>query len=609
MARKLRQMTVEEVLQGLGAYRALIGATLAVLLVIVFLPGDPGDGVAADAVRSDVGETTDGRTAPDQGTGEVAAGDASSETGDGRGGAATAGSTSGQASTSPSAGDVDAPVAVADTSSASCDPATGRIKVPTKYAPPCVPPFSGDNGGATYQGVTAETITIAVYRVQRNPAVDAVVSSAGADDSKADLEQTFRDYVDYFQHHYETYGRKVELVFVEASGPPDDDVAARADARRVATEIKAFASWFDPSVEVAGTYAYVEELVARGVLCLICTYAQPQSNYAKWAPYVWVPSMSYEQSADIVIEYIGKRLWGRNARWAGDPTFQQRQRSLGLIEYDNADGDFSFAPAYWREGLARYGARLDDAVTYPFDASQAQTQSRTMVARLKSRGITTVIMYLDPIYPIFITGEATRQAYYPEWLVTGVGLTDMTLFGRLYDQAQWSHAFGVGWQPARSPEEQGDAYRLHVWHHGRPPKAENTYGVAYIGPWYFFTGLHLAGPNLTPQTYADGLFRYPPSGGGITRAGISWGDHGLWNETDYGSVDDVTEIWWDAAATGEDEIGSHGRGMYRYVNGGRRVRPGAWPTTEPAAFDPKGTVLVYDELPPEDRAPEYEHEP
>ena len=51
---------------------------------------------------------------------------------------------------------------------------------------------------------------------------------------------------------------------VKASGAPDDDAAARADAIKVATEVKAFASFGGPSE----TEAYAQELAARGVLCL-----------------------------------------------------------------------------------------------------------------------------------------------------------------------------------------------------------------------------------------------------------------------------------------------------------------------------------------------------
>ena len=51
---------------------------------------------------------------------------------------------------------------------------------------------------------------------------------------------------------------------MKASGAPDDEAAARADAIKVATEIKAFASSGGPGQ----TEAYADELAARGVLCL-----------------------------------------------------------------------------------------------------------------------------------------------------------------------------------------------------------------------------------------------------------------------------------------------------------------------------------------------------
>jgi hypothetical protein len=35
-----------------------------------------------------------------------------------------------------------------------CDPETGRLALPLRTAPPCVEPFTGDNGGATSPGVT-----------------------------------------------------------------------------------------------------------------------------------------------------------------------------------------------------------------------------------------------------------------------------------------------------------------------------------------------------------------------------------------------------------------------------------------------------------------------
>ena len=46
-------------------------------------------------------------------------------------------------------------------------PRTGKVAVPSGYAPPCVEPWKGgDNGGATAPGVTEDTITVALYQAQ-----------------------------------------------------------------------------------------------------------------------------------------------------------------------------------------------------------------------------------------------------------------------------------------------------------------------------------------------------------------------------------------------------------------------------------------------------------
>ena len=48
-----------------------------------------------------------------------------------------------------------------------CDTSTGKVAVPSGYAPPCVAPWKGgDNGGSTAPGVTEDTITVALYQAQ-----------------------------------------------------------------------------------------------------------------------------------------------------------------------------------------------------------------------------------------------------------------------------------------------------------------------------------------------------------------------------------------------------------------------------------------------------------
>ena len=135
-------------------------------------------------------------------------------------------------------------------------PSTGRLAVPSGYAPPCVEPFTGDNGGETAPGVTGDTITIVLYQAQPDLLEQTFFEETGSDESLATERDTTQQYVDYFSAHYELYGRKVELVTLKASGAPDDDVAAKADAIKAATELGAFASFGGPGQ----TDAYAEEL-------------------------------------------------------------------------------------------------------------------------------------------------------------------------------------------------------------------------------------------------------------------------------------------------------------------------------------------------------------
>ncbi len=56
-----------------------------------------------------------------------------------------------------------------------CDTTTGRIMLVSVYAPPCVEPFTGDNGGETAQGVTGDTVKIVYYRP--DPALDPLLAA------------------------------------------------------------------------------------------------------------------------------------------------------------------------------------------------------------------------------------------------------------------------------------------------------------------------------------------------------------------------------------------------------------------------------------------------
>jgi hypothetical protein len=412
-----------------------------------------------------------------------------------------------------------------------------------------------------------------------------------------------RDYVDLFNKHFQMYGRHVVLEVKHGSGDTEDDAAGRADAVDIATRIKPFAVFGSPT-----TNAFPAELAARKILC-ICTTSQPQEFYEKYSPYVgYTTLMASTQGYIHRAEYVANRLNGRNAIHSGDAVMRTQKRTFGLLYYDTPDHGYRVGAQFFEKLMReKYGITLAVVQEYPSDYAQVQENARSYIQKFKGK-VTSVLCACDPIAPALLTKEATNQQYFPEWIITGSALTDTTIFGRTYDAAQWRNAFGISFLTARVPPEQTEAYRMYKWHFpDKTPAADNQYGVIYPVPLTLAMGITLAGPNLTVANWQKGLFSFPVSNAGlISAAQFSFGNHGVWSFTDYTALDDVTEIFWDPSAVGEDEVGNTAAGMYRYVAGGKRYLPGTHPKTEPNVFNNAGAPTVYDQS-PDKPVTAYEH--
>src|SRR5262249_47152345 len=156
-----------------------------------------------------------------------------------------------------------------------CDTATGRVKLPSVYSPPCVEPFKGKNGGATSEGVTGNEIKLVVYVADpaKDPLLAAQIRLAGANLDIPEIENTFRGYVDIYNKLFELYGRKISVEFFVGTGSGADTAAAKADAIAIADK-KPFAVLGAPQ---QSTTVFSSELASRGVLCVgFCPAAVPQ---------------------------------------------------------------------------------------------------------------------------------------------------------------------------------------------------------------------------------------------------------------------------------------------------------------------------------------------
>lgn len=480
-----------------------------------------------------------------------------------------------------------------------CDTTSGRLAVPDFFAPECFAPFTGDNGGATSPGVTADQINVVYYQgIDNDPIINYVTDAVKVDDTTEQQAATMKELIRYYQTYYELYGRTVNLIPVVGTGIATDEVAARADAARIAEEFKPFVVFGGPAL----TSAFADELAARKVMCIGCTPGQPPKFYAVRDPYVWGLDGGAAQKLTHVVEVITKQLIGKPASHGGDAV-KATPRTFGLLYLESSTASKELADSA-AAAMAAAGAPFAQVVAYQLDPATIQQTALQAITKMKAAGVTTIVFSGDPVAPRDFTNEATAQEYFPEWLVAASTLVDVTAFARTYDQQQWQHAFGVTQLAARTDATKIGAFALYKWFTGVDPPADGTIGVFQPNPALFFRTVQGVGPNLSPETFRDALFASAGTQAAISQPYLSYGSKGYWPEPDYQGVDDATEIWWDPNATGPDELRRTGQGMYQFVDGGKRYLPGAWPSDD-KLFNPTGAVAFYGTPPPGEDPPKY----
>jgi len=586
-------MTLREIFE---RYGPALSVAVVIALLVVLMPGNADEGGDVSAT-GDVGSSGAFDTGADTGaagptdggsTAEPGALDAPTDGGpggvspSGGEGGATTGGNGGQGAPGAEAAPPPPPA------NTTCRE-DGAMPAFSHYSPRCVPVFAGDNGGATSQGVTADTIKVVYYFPNTSAATQATLQAIGADDPRPQSKDVAATLARYFNTHHETYGRAVELTFFESKADTDDDAALKADAVHIATQIKPFAVMGAP--EVAAT-----ELAAREIICM-CTASEPRGYYQQTAPHVFGTLPDAEEFFEHTAEYIGKRLAGRPAKWAGElpPTMRTTDRKFGLIYLEGTgsriDPRVKQAVGHYERELAKYGVKLARKVSYTLDTARGQELSTNIVSQLKAAGVSNVACFCDPLMPIFFTKAATQQQWFPEWLLVGSLLTDTTFFGRTYDPAQWTHAFGISplyvfWENIMT------STGAREFHHMRPdaqPGDEGTQINVREAPFaILFAGIHGAGANLTAQTFAQALFDFGPEGG-VPSAPLY-----DFSPQSYTAYSDFTEVFWDATGRGKDETGKEGVGVLLKVAGGKRYRLGQWPRSEPKVFDRNGAVFTSD---------------
>jgi hypothetical protein len=494
-----------------------------------------------------------------------------------------------------------------------CDPKDGRLAIPYQKRPPCVRPMKQgeSNGGATSPGVTKNAIKIVAVvptpeqqratwsNVATPPPVNHATNSPGY------VEDAVTDWLTVLTRSFQTWGRTIVLTVFNPTGPTEE--AQRADALAVAA-MNPFAVLVSNQTTGAGT-VFTAEIAAKKIL--IFTSNGTNADAAQQAPYRWQGVFDNDASAVNGAQFIGQMLVGETAKWAGDPAMKTKTRVFGAI-YPERNLNFDL----FLKGFAKYkGAKLTEKVQYtvPLDPALVQPQNQSeapiLMAKLKAAGVTSVIAYASGPMTSQAMKAATALDYYPEWIFPGLGILDLDVIVRSYDQAQMAHAFGVGTLLVNVADTTDPSNTYFDWYWGTNKGTYQAGVLSYLQT--FLTGVMLAGPKLTPANFQQGLFALPAAGGAASDQTQSYmtgfGRQAGLPYDEFSSIGlDYALMWWDPNTVGKSKITfTEGKGVFQYLNQAKRYRAGDWPKGEPKFFDPTVSITQFATFPTAEIPPTY----
>jgi hypothetical protein len=494
-----------------------------------------------------------------------------SGSGRGSGGGGSVGG-AGQGESAAPGGPVSGPVSgPTDSNGPAVQPQEGRgegscagrdLQVPgNPYSPPCMEFEGGSNGGETYRGVHPGKIVVAARMINERGFQQTLAAIAGAEivDSPADIQRTIKVLEEFFNKHYQFWGRKLEIQFHDGRSSTIEELQGRnqaeaqADAKHVAQTMKAFA-------ELNGaTEPYIRSLAGQKTIGIGTPYLS-RKWHQDYRPYAWSFFTDCSIVAETAAEVVYKMLSGKQAEFAGS-AYQDTTRKFGGLAPENPwyqECQDAFLDILGSKSIPR------EKINYKLDLNSMSNQAANVVAKLKSQGVTSVLCGCDPIFPVFLTSKAAEQNYEPEWIHIGTAFTDIDIVGQLYDQDQWSRAFGVSALGSPRPVRGGLGYSAYKSIRSDEPAfaVEFIFGSMTI----LANGIQMAGPTLNPETFAQGLFKWP---GGS-------GPYGTWgfSEGNFTPTRDYRVTYWNRNVL---SIENNRKGAYVEAFDGKRYPPGSLP--------------------------------
>jgi len=426
-------------------------------------------------------------------------------------------------------------------------------------SPPCVPYFDpkADNGGETSFGVTRDQINI----------------SWTPDFLETDI--FLNDLKDFFNSRFEFYGRKINLLRDSPYTGDADPSLMRADAED-AHALGAFAA-LNYTARAGAEYVFYDALAEKKIIS-IAHRVQAQATDAHFrqrAPYQWSVVPTVDSMLRNYGQFICGSLAGRPTQWAGTNASAPK-RVFGVIVQEAADGSRPDTKPLADE-LRRCGTSIARTVNHRVTNQTGRTGAAVM-SSIAEADVTSVICLCDgKELKEILMPAASAQVYQPEWLVGSYLDADLdnSLSGAPPDQA--TRAFGLSFRNKLLPKQDMPFY--WALKEARPtsdPQGGAYYSVysRYMSLLLLSSGIQMAGPHLTPSSFAAGLLRtrWANPGAGAppyfqAAAGFDNGRRTL--------LDDASMIWHDPRR--RSTVDPDTTGAVCYIRRGQRHHLGTWP--------------------------------
>jgi hypothetical protein len=461
---------------------------------------------------------------------QVGAGGVGAGTGAGAAGAGTAapgsGATAGQAGKSATAGQT------ASTSGHTVPCSGQALQVPgDPYSPPCVT-FSGSNPGATATGITASAINVSVRLTTDQSFQQTLATLAGAQlrDTNADNQRTVQALAQYFNTHFQFYGRKIALKFFTGQGSLGNELQGYGQANAVVDAKTAQSQGVFADV-TAESEPYATALWNNGILGFGDPY-MPNYWHQQHAPFDWSLATDGTHLATDVANYAVQKLCppGSPAAYAGGSLKGAPRKFAGIAPQNEL---YQVSATIFKQIMEAHGCSVTN-FQYALDLGTESQQAANLVAQLKAGGYTTILCGCDPIFPVYLSGQANSQGYLPEFVEIGAALVDQDYVGQLYNQNFYAHAFGISPNLATVPYTQTIGYAAYKTVRSDEPAF--FVDLIYLQLEQLAIGIQMAGPNLTPATFQSGMYNYPPRLGPAGLWGFGPDQHTIPN--------DFREVCW-----------------------------------------------------------------